>query len=635
MRRLALSAGCAWLLAALGCAASKSAEDLAAQFADTADGADAGSSRNLRLDVYPSSWSYPELSPQTFTFTGDDWTGLELELAERVPIEGVLTGFDVTRAAEVSAPGEAGQPIDGRFVARLPGTVVAQSYEVTEGVMRYEALPAAGYQLAWIPAPDLLLPFALVTDASLARDSDISMDLSFGLPVYGAVTNEDQQPLPGIQIRAIDPATGLAGEPVSTDADGRYQLRVFEGSYTLEVSGGPSTYYLPTLSLPLEVGGEGLEQDIQYATTESHNVTGQIFDSDGRPLQNVIVRFTARDLEERYSASLQTESETDANGLFTVRVVSGAYTIEYIPDYDSSAGPLELRDLLHVDGNLDLEPVTLADRLLLSARVLTDTGRPVSDALIQAQEIGFDHYVYAAQTDGDGALTLAVPDTPLRWTIVPPAEGYEDWAITLLDASPAGLMDRDVTLVRGERIQGCVAALGVPLTFTPVDLRDGSGALYTTATTDEQGCFDVRLDTEDWLATGDTADTGGTDTGGTDTGGGADTGGTGTDTAGTGTAGTGTDTAGTDTAGTDTDTAGTGTAGTGTDTAGTDTAGTGTDTAGTDTAGTGTDTAETGTDTGGADAGDAAAGSAGGADTGGRPRPRRGAVLGPQRPAGS
>jgi hypothetical protein len=572
------------LLAVAGCADS----------AFTANVADEGSAtggevatRFLRLDVYPSEWQWEEagLLPETFIFEGEDWTSLDLEMSTPVQLSGTLSGFDASARADVSVPGYA-HAIPGRFVARVPDTVMERQVETEDGEMSLTVVPGGDYVLAWVPSPEYALPFLIQSDISLRGAVDISQDLDYGVPLYGVVTDEDGQPLSDIVVQAVDPGLNLAGSPSTTDANGSFLVRVYPGSYTLRASGDAVRFYLPTLSIPVDVGEEGLQQDISYGATEAHSVTGLVFDKDDSPLANVRVRVTAQALNEDDEAALVVESETDRNGAFTVRVVSGTYAVEYIPEFDGeiddddNAGPLAVAELLTVTDDMELDQVNLPQRPVVEGRVLTPSGEPVEDVVIIAQEQGFDGVIYTTSSDDNGVFVLTVADTTLTWTLLPPPD--LPLAVTLLEASPRDLEDDDFTLVQGEMIGGCVDYQGEPLAYTPVDIRDGDARLYTTTLTDSAGCFEMRLDTESWATEGE--DTGG-DGGGEDTGGDGDTGDTGqTDTGG--------DTAGGDSA---------------SDSAAGDTAGE--DTAGEDTA-----AGDSGADTGG---GDTPGSDEGSADTGG------------------
>ena len=76
---------------------------------------------------------------------------------------------------------------------RRGGTVSDYKVETEDGSLLATVLPSEGYDLAWIPAADLLLPFSVEKDESLRTSLDISMDLDFGVPLYGAILDAEVQ----------------------------------------------------------------------------------------------------------------------------------------------------------------------------------------------------------------------------------------------------------------------------------------------------------------------------------------------------------------------------------------------------------------------------------------------------------
>ena len=516
-----------------GCADSsfKLASD-AEDGGDLGNGTTADSRQALRLDVYPSSWSHPGLLPQTYTFDGNDWTELDMVILESITVSGELTGFEATSAADVSAPG-ADRTIAGRFIARRPGTIVEHQADTTDGSLSAIVLPDGGYDLAWIPADGLLLPFAVLRDESLRDGPDISQVLDYGVPIHGTVRASSGAPVVGVEVYVRHSETGFSGKPVVTDETGFYHLQVYPGEYELITSGDVVRYYLPTLNLPIEVGEDGLRQDLTYNHVDEQAITGQVFDADGDALEDVLVRITATDLDEVTGAELQVETETDSNGTFTVWVVEGEYTLEYIPERDGDLGPTST-DLIVSDQSADIQTVELPERPVINGIVYTPEGDRVAGATVQAKELGYDGFSFSTATDERGEFSLAVSDTDLSWIILPPASA--NLAVTLIEASADELGgEAKFTLAQGERIRGCVSFDGAGVSAT-VDVRDGSGQSYTTVLTNQDGCFTVWLDTEEWMTepedtgtlpnddTGEPQDTGTepTDTGETTTDSGSD-----------------------------------------------------------------------------------------------------------------
>jgi len=241
------------------------------------------------------------------------------------------------------------------------------------------------------------------------------------------------------------------------------------------------------------IDDQGMRLDMAYASVAATTVTGRVFDPDGQSADDVLVRFEARNLDVSPGGTLVVETETDGNGQFSVQVVAGDYELVLIPPYDGDLSPTTLSESLSVEANVDqdLGALEVPARPVIHGRVVSPEGNAVASARVQARELDFDGFTYETTTDVDGLFTLEAALGALEFTLAPPSD--VDAAVTFFQATSDVLSDETLTLSEGELVDGCISYENEPLAYTPVDVADDE-RVYATTTTDEEGCFSVRID---------------------------------------------------------------------------------------------------------------------------------------------
>lgn len=486
------------LLFAAGCADYSLTEN-ATDYRDSA--ADSGNmdaaNAYIRFDVYPPASLGPDGPPQqsvTFHDVSDD---VSVVLEDAIRITGQLSGYDASPYSFVSVPGQT-TPVIGYFQATLTDSIVSRKMS-TDDAGNFSGTLVRGddYTLAWIPESPAELPFLVQSGVGLAGDTNLSVELDYGVPLYGRVTHESAVPLQGVAVQAIDPATGIGGPMVTTGEDGRYMLRVMPGDYLLQFT-GPDLRILPTKSFDVSVPEDlGLRQDVTYGSLRTVPIRGSVVDSEQHPAENVMIRMTSISLDGVADASLVLELDTASNGIFADDIPPGSYEVEYIPPYfddsDGAAmGPMRLTDPLDVGGPSTQVPVqALPERVLVDARVLDVSGKAVSHALVRAQEEDFGEYVFEAVTDEEGRFQIWVTDVSLTWSLQPPASS--SGAVTFFSAYPSEIAE-DLTLSEGRTVTGVVNWQGEVVPHAAVEIRDGLGRLYGSVLTDDAGAFALQVD---------------------------------------------------------------------------------------------------------------------------------------------
>lgn len=472
------------LLALTGC--NGMADDSAA-FQEHDEPNDAESTA-LMLDVFPSDYSDPDLMPQSFVLSGGA-AEVMLHVDTPVTLRGELTGFTPNqRAAVTSVPGQESR-LSAEIVAEVPGTPMTANLRTDDGSFELRVLPGQAYELAFMPDVEEDIPFLVEHGAVFHGDTRLDTYIDYGVPIYGLVTDDTGQPMSDVEVRLVDPVSGLAGQPVLTDEQGAWSLRALEGGWDLVVEGGTARPWLPTRTLVVDVDDTLEEQrlDLSYGQGDPLRATGRVVDAEGRPLEDVLVRLTSLDLADT-DGVLVAETETDGNGSFSARVVAGSYQVELVPPYVGEDGPRLLEQTWELFDHDDLGQLELEARPVAAGVVVTPSGERVENAVVQATELGFDGYIYEARTAADGSFQLPAAEGQLRWVVHPPEE--HDLALThfLLTTDQVG----ELELVLGELASGCISSDSGALAYTPVDVRRGDEVLGTT-TTDEEGCFAQRI----------------------------------------------------------------------------------------------------------------------------------------------
>ncbi len=461
------------------------------EFADTAGGEASGF---LRLDVFPSNLD-GDLLPQTLVLE-DRWEGLDVQLDTPVLLEGMVTGFDATPHVAATVPGS-DVPVQALLSAWVPRTVMnAGTMSGSDGSYALRLAPSASYYLSVIPVEPTGLPFVVAYPVDIgAGEGGGAIYLDYGVPVHGRVTTQGGVPLAGIQVQAVDAATGVGGPVLATDSGGWYDLRLLPGEYDVRVSGREGLY-VPTCTGQVYAEERlGAQQDFVFGALDPITVEGDVRSGDARiGVDGIEVRFTATTLDDHPSCSLEVATNTDQYGQFSARVLPGRYLVEVVPPYNTALSPLQTVAEFGDTDVADLGTIDLERFVPLSSIVVEPgtNGAPVEGVQVHVEVVGFDGYTYDTFTNEVGIFELEVPHTKLSVRLTPAAEAF---AVRRLDV-PVDEFPDQVVLGRGRRISGTVTHEGQAVAYAPIEVRDSDGALYATTTTDGSGDFSVRVEQE-------------------------------------------------------------------------------------------------------------------------------------------
>jgi protocatechuate 3,4-dioxygenase beta subunit len=139
----------------------------------------------------------------------------------------------------------------------------------------------------------------------------------------------------------------------------------------------------------------------------------------------------------------------------------------------------------------DLGDITLSARVQLEGLVVDTAGAPLGGVVVAIEEAGFDHYVYTATTDVQGAFTCNVPDTALIVRFMPSND--RGVAITPFSLPRPSEGPSTYPLGAGALIAGNASASGSPLPFAVIEVKSPSGESLGTTVTDTNGRYALRI----------------------------------------------------------------------------------------------------------------------------------------------
>jgi hypothetical protein len=452
----------------------------------------------FRLDILASQSIDDSLLDETFFISEGEGENMLLELSPQAVVSGIMSGFDVNPTADITLPGQVGG-VSGVVRAWVPNTVMNYSTRVLDdGIYELPIVPHEKYLFSWTPSHGVALPFyvdeGVVVSGDLERNVLLSWDES--IPIYGAVSGTDDQPLEDVRIQIYDSFTGAIGPSVDTSDIGTYNLRLYPGSYDLEIS-GKGDEGVPTFTQHLQVGETDEAIDTvtnQLSEAQAINADGRVVTPLGVPASGVLVRFTALSVFGLGDVELTSESTTGSNGRFSIPVLQGVYQVEFIPSQDEGFSPQLIREISLEGDVTEIGTVNLVAREQISGQVLDALGQPAEGVILRAEEIGFNNVVYQTVTNQDGTFEIEVSDTELFWTLIP--TDSTQGAITFGEGTPANWDGMIVQLKTGQPISGCIVHEDGVAAFAPLELRNMEGRFFGGSFTDENGCFDLRIDIE-------------------------------------------------------------------------------------------------------------------------------------------
>ncbi len=450
----------------------------------------------IRMDVLPPDETFGKLLSQTFLVDLSQESAGDIELLLSAPgrVTGQITGYELTPWQGADLPGEE-VPVEAEVVfRRLASSQVFYTSSSAQG--HYDALvvPAGDYWLSVIPE-DPVLPVKTIS-VVIEGDATLDVELPGGEVLWGEVLDDEGEPMVGARVQVVNYA-GVASQVASTDADGRYLLRVVEGDHTVRCLGREGGRD-PVLSVPVvAVGEEGRRVSFTYPQLDWVTASGRLVSSQGLPVRDALVQFTASELDgyEEITASLVREAWPSSQGTWDLSVPAGTWRAEVLPEDGVEQTPISLGTIrLELGSNVDLGNLVLPDLVEVEGRVVDPTGTPVPQAVLRASELGFGQRQFTFVSDDSGDFFALLPEVELEFVLSPPGDWASDLSYTRTNVDAREEGEKILRFQRGERVRGIVLdSEERPLPWAVVEVRDNQGDLWALTLTDTEGRFDIGL----------------------------------------------------------------------------------------------------------------------------------------------
>jgi len=283
--------------------------------------------------------------------------------------------------------------------------------------------------------------------------------------------------------------------------------------------------------------GAGADKELCFTLTAATlQIKGKVVDGSGTALPNVFVMARPAFMEgEEFGAA--GASQTDNNGLFNIKVVSGTYIVDaYLPgmpptttkfectakdntgvsDNNATAdiycnGTLIVNDISGFAGSsITLADVTDNDLILkiaksstsISGRVLDDSGNPIPFAHVEGTEVDDSGNPFGAwvdaPTDNSGNYTLYVfggpAGSPKKWKIRAFAPGFGELpsiTVAIVDGEKLTGKNLQVTSADFGTVTGTVTKGGTPVSGAFVNIHGPNGGNGTV--TDDSGAYTLKV----------------------------------------------------------------------------------------------------------------------------------------------
>jgi hypothetical protein len=416
-----------------------------------------------------------------------DGSGFELVMEPAVRISGKVGAVALTPWLSTPLPT---QPIEVDATLIFEGSQYAGTYFANTGEdATYELdLVPDSYRVTAIP-DDPAAP-AQVLQLDVIADEKVDIALDTGVAAWGRVLRADGSPVFRAAVFAAT-SESATSEPVFTDEEGWYELRVLPGTWEIFTTGDPSRPTPQISSLPVEVPQEGLRVDLEYAEEPLVSIGFRVVDGNAQGLSRVPVTIRSSGLvgyaDEEASYTVQTL--TDSEGFIFTNVPRGKYDIVVSPATGTDLGAFAFTGQT-IQDDTQLPTVSLPVTETFATTIVDDEGAPVQLATLACTEIHGIGRSWSATSNDSGVVAIDLPPTEMACLVTPPTSTLASTQL-LLDGSFPGQVD----LRPGNPISGRVVINGMgPAERAIVRLRDTDGTVWGTTLTDSGGNYRLAAD---------------------------------------------------------------------------------------------------------------------------------------------
>jgi protocatechuate 3,4-dioxygenase beta subunit len=422
-------------------------------------------------------------------------TDLEFVLPATTEISGVVVLEDGSPATDLLVSVQPREEPYGADAPLRPVAALPEGVRTDErGRFRIEGLPPGAFDLTVRSAPDA--PHSIVTTTRTgveAGTTGIQIAVARGGEVEGVVVDASGSPTTGAHV-SINDLGGSSVAYVQTGADGRFRCTGLPGTRVRVVASvtderGTSAEGVAEVA----VGARG----VRIVVDDSRIVQGRVLDPSGDP----VTEGSVAAIPEDGDAGPALTWISSGGGFRLSGLEPGRYRLVHVArrggvsvdsDWLTARGTPLIGGESVAAGSRGVElrlPAEKGTRAVIRGVVLDPDGRPVLDAMIQAEPAG-GGTAERTSSDEEGAFELGPLVPGRRYRVRVWAPGYP-WA-DLRDVEP-GEEELAVALVEGLTATGrLLRADGTPIADEEFALRHVKTGAPAMARTDDDGRFEAR-----------------------------------------------------------------------------------------------------------------------------------------------
>jgi hypothetical protein len=447
------------------------------------------------VTIYPSNDTAPDGSvtlAQRFLLNIENTRFI---LQPSVLITGNVMGwYSVENQGFAPTPGESA-PVADAIINFQDPTAPADRTTITDdkGQFLLHVVPSTTGTIQILPSVPSIPPLSI--DASTLGKELLSIDLGTGYPIFGWITDVDDDPIASVEVSAAR-EDGLQTASTFTDDFGYYQLKVPDGNWIITAHGRANERDPTLVSDTAIISSNSAQVDLYYHNLELLSIGGRVVTENGSGVGGATVTMTSESLDSyNNQATMTTSVICNANGYFDTRVLSGSYHVVATPPEEE---PLQTGlTLFSVEPKTTNLPDLTLNSFVESLGLVTDSlGAPIPSTAVTLQETQGLLRTWTAYSDKTGLYYATLPVEPIIATLTPP-ENNLGLATTILLYTPIEEEVATLPISNGYLLTG--TALGIsnnetmPLEYAWVEITNTQGDILANTITNINGDFEVRL----------------------------------------------------------------------------------------------------------------------------------------------
>lgn len=331
------------------------------------------------------------------------------------------------------------------------------------------------YRELSVEAGDVSMPLRFDVPYLADLDAECTDNEPTGCTLEAEVASFDGEmllPEAGLQVRALDPATGRVVSSIAeTDEQGLFAIRLSRETpdYLIRITSSAGRDPFPAVSVDPDVAfaNDPIKKRIEIPRLSSFQVTGDVRDSIGRAVPAATVRFLSTGifdvsqlgLEGTFSGSASSKED----GSFGLELLPGVYEVTVTPpeDFENNWGILST-EVPVVDGLATTVSFVVPRQINLGGAVETFRGEPAPGVTILARAresgvSGSNHRSQEVVSDDMGGFRMSVDVGLYDMHVKVPQETGYAW---LVEPELAMSVNRG-DLARGYRLDPPIPVYGV------------------------------------------------------------------------------------------------------------------------------------------------------------------------------